>query len=231
MNQERQKIAPFEGLRPWLEMADRLGEIMPITEEVDPHLEMSTITSLASRETGGPALLFENIKGHPGHRALFHPIGTSIKRLALAMRETPDKTPLELVKILRDKSKNRIAPKIVAARAAAVNQNVERGEKVDITKFPAQRIWPLDGGIISAPATPVVTRDARRAAASISAPTAMMIKESTTRSGVYYTSPGKDATLDRDKPGGRWASRRRSPRLWRRSAAVSGRGDQLSQNP
>ena len=71
MKHETMKIGPFEGLGPWLDMAEGIGEIRRIKAEVDPYLEMATITSLASREVGGPALLFENIKGHPGQRALF----------------------------------------------------------------------------------------------------------------------------------------------------------------
>jgi UbiD family decarboxylase len=195
MQQEREKLAPFEGLRPWLEMADRLGEIMSITEEVDPYLEMSTITSLASRETGGPALLFENIKGHPGQRALFHPIGTSVRRLALAMREVPDKAVLDLVKILRDKSKNRIAPKIVAAGTAAVNRNIERGDAVDITKFPAPHFWPLDGGRYIGTAGSVVTRDPE--SGRINLGTYRQMVKSRNEVG-YYMSPGKDGRLDRE---------------------------------
>ena len=84
MKHERMRIEPYEGLGGWLERVEHIGEIRRIKAEVDPYLEMATIASLASREVGGPALLFENIKGHPGQRALFNPFGTSVKRLALA---------------------------------------------------------------------------------------------------------------------------------------------------
>ena len=51
----------------WLEKVEALGELKRITAEVDPDLEAATITYLVGSEKT-PALLFENIKGHPGHR-------------------------------------------------------------------------------------------------------------------------------------------------------------------
>ncbi len=195
MKHETMKLAPFEGLAAWLDLAERLGEIKRITAEVDPYLEMSTITSLASREIGGPALLFENIKGHPGQRALFHPIGTSFKRLALAMREVPDKSGLDLVRILRDKSKNRIPPKVVPAAGAVVNQNIERGDAVDITKFPAPHFWPLDGGRYIGTCGSVITQDPE--SGRINLGTYRQMVKSRNEVG-YYISPGKDGRLDRD---------------------------------
>ena len=41
---------------------EKHGHLVRITEEVDPHLEMAAI-HLRVYEKGGPALLFENIKG------------------------------------------------------------------------------------------------------------------------------------------------------------------------
>ena len=51
----------------WLEKVEALGELKRITAEVDPDLEAATITYLVGGEKS-PALLFENIKGHPGTR-------------------------------------------------------------------------------------------------------------------------------------------------------------------
>src|SRR5471030_3476274 len=54
----------------WLQKVEAMGELKRITAEVDPDLEAATITYLVGSEKS-PALLFENIKGHPGHRALY----------------------------------------------------------------------------------------------------------------------------------------------------------------
>ena len=63
----------------WLEKVEALGELKRITAEVDPDLEAATITYLVGSERS-PALLFENIKGHPGHRALYNMVGCNLSR-------------------------------------------------------------------------------------------------------------------------------------------------------
>ena len=79
--------AETDGLGAWMEKADAIGEIKRITAEVDPDLEMSTIAYLSGKRVGSPALLFENIKGHPGRKALYNMLGNSVNRVALAIRE------------------------------------------------------------------------------------------------------------------------------------------------
>jgi len=65
-----------------MEKADAIGEIKRITAEVDPDLEMSTIAYLSGKRVGSPALLFENINGHPGRKALYNMLGNSVNRVA-----------------------------------------------------------------------------------------------------------------------------------------------------
>ncbi len=90
----------MDGLGPWMAKAEALGEIIRITAEVDPDLEMSTIAYLVGKKIGSPAVLFENIKGHPGQRALYNMMGSSYNRISLAIREEPGKKGIEFVKIL-----------------------------------------------------------------------------------------------------------------------------------
>ncbi|OLE18878.1 MAG: hypothetical protein AUG50_05120 [Betaproteobacteria bacterium 13_1_20CM_3_63_8] len=51
----------------WLEKVEALGELKRISAEIDPDLEAATLTYLIGSKKS-PALLFENIKGHPGRR-------------------------------------------------------------------------------------------------------------------------------------------------------------------
>ncbi len=190
---EHLRLEPFEGIDPWLEQAERIGELRRITAEVDPYLEMATIVRLAQHEVGGPAFLFENIKGHPGKRALFNPFGTSANRIALALREVPGKSALDLVKLLKEKAKVKLPPKMIAASAAPVNRNIDRGEHVDITQFPAPHFWPLDGGRYIGTCDSIITRDP--ASGRINLGTYRQMVKSRNEVG-YYTSPGKDARLD-----------------------------------
>jgi len=50
-------------LREYIARCEKLGELKRITAEVDWDMEVSHISKL-NEEKGGPALLFENVKGY-----------------------------------------------------------------------------------------------------------------------------------------------------------------------
>src|SRR6266496_4212100 len=125
----------------WLEKVEALGELKRITAEVDPNLEAATITYLVGNEKS-PALLFENIKGHPGHRALYNMIGCNLSRFCLMIGEQPVDHPLQAVELLKQKMGRKMKPQDVPADHVLANQNVLTGDAIDIRRFPAQRMWP-----------------------------------------------------------------------------------------
>ena len=53
---------PYRSLEDCLLDLEKNGQLIRIKEEVDPYLEMAAI-HLRVHEAGGPALLFENVKG------------------------------------------------------------------------------------------------------------------------------------------------------------------------
>ena len=55
--------AQFTDLRDFIATLEAEGQLVRITAEVDPHLEMTEIADRTLRG-GGPALLFENPKGY-----------------------------------------------------------------------------------------------------------------------------------------------------------------------
>jgi 4-hydroxy-3-polyprenylbenzoate decarboxylase len=55
----------FTDLRDWLDKVREMGELKTITEEVDWDEELAAVTYMVAKEKGGPALLFENVKGSP----------------------------------------------------------------------------------------------------------------------------------------------------------------------
>src|SRR3979409_893674 len=111
------------GLDAWLEKVEALGELKRITAQVDPDLEVATITYLVGSQKS-PALLFENIKGHPGHRALFNMIGCNLSRFCLMIGEQPVDHPLKAVQALQQKFGRKIKPVEVPASQAVSSQNV-----------------------------------------------------------------------------------------------------------
>lgn len=178
----------------WLDKAEALGEIQRITAPVDPHLELATISYLSGLRKS-PGLLFENINGHPGQRLFINMIGSSVARLCLTIRENPVEHPLAMIEILKQKMRRKLPPREVGAEAA-VCQNVVTGDDVDLTRFPAPFMWPLDGGRYLGTGDAVITQDPESGRINIGT-YRMMIKGR--RELGLYTSPGKDGTVDRDK--------------------------------
>ncbi|HET8636194.1 MAG TPA: menaquinone biosynthesis decarboxylase, partial [Acidobacteriaceae bacterium] len=84
----------YDDLREWIKALEKAGELKRVREEVDPVLEMAEITDRASksgakgagkgREPGGPALLFENVKGYAGATVLMNQFGSE-RRMKLAL--------------------------------------------------------------------------------------------------------------------------------------------------
>jgi 4-hydroxy-3-polyprenylbenzoate decarboxylase len=185
----------IKSLGDWLQKVEAIGELKRITALVDTDLEMSTITYMNGKTLGGPTLLFENIKGHPGGRLLFNPIGSSLNRIALAIREEPGKSAIDLTKILSQKMKKRIPPHTIEAELAPVNENIDTGGKVDVTKFPAPKMWPLDGGKYIGTADAVITIDPANDRVNLG--TFRQMIQGPSQVG-FYASPGKDAVLDRE---------------------------------
>ncbi|BCE02466.1 4-hydroxy-3-polyprenylbenzoate decarboxylase [Marinicellulosiphila megalodicopiae] len=153
----------YKDLRDFIEQLEQKGELVRITQEVDPYLEMTEIADRTLRAKG-PALLFENPKGSdiPVLANLF---GTT-KRVAMGMGaddisqlrgigETlaflKEPTPPKGLKDAWDKMPIfkqviNLAPKMVKKPAC---QEVILDE-VDLTKLPIQTCWPDD-------AAPLVT--------------------------------------------------------------------------
>jgi 4-hydroxy-3-polyprenylbenzoate decarboxylase len=167
-------------LREWVKALDKAGELKRVSAEVSPILEMAEIADRASKggrgtaAAGGPALLFENVAGHPGARVLMNQFGSE-RRMRLALEvESLDDVAKRIETLLRpvlptgmlDKLKmlpmlaevGGYFPKVVDAKRAPCKEVVLRGEDVDVLKFPVLQTWPQDGGrFITLPC--VVTRD------------------------------------------------------------------------
>ena len=81
----------FDDLRQWIAALDRAGELKKIKTEVDPILEITEIADRVSKgaakkygRPGGPALLFENVKGGNGVPVLINQFGSE-RRMQMAL--------------------------------------------------------------------------------------------------------------------------------------------------
>jgi len=73
-------MAPPADLRAWIALLEREGELVRVSAEVDPHLEVTEIVDRVVK-AGGPALLFESPKSE--HPLLINQFGTE-RRMCLA---------------------------------------------------------------------------------------------------------------------------------------------------
>jgi 4-hydroxy-3-polyprenylbenzoate decarboxylase len=172
----------YDDLRDWIAALDRAGELRKIRTEVDPILEITEITDRVSKlpgrnngdrasAPGGPALLFQNIKGHPGAQVLINQFGSArrmnlaleVKRLdevADRIRQFMDvKSPqgfLDKVKMLPMLAEmGKFFPKTVSSGPC---KEVIRRDNFSLDDFPILQCWPKDAGrFITLPC--VVTRD------------------------------------------------------------------------
>src|SRR5436305_14413067 len=74
-------MASPAGLRAWIRLLEREGELVRVGAEVDPYLEITEIVDRTVK-AGGPALLFERVKGSE-HPLLINQFGTE-RRMCLA---------------------------------------------------------------------------------------------------------------------------------------------------
>jgi 4-hydroxy-3-polyprenylbenzoate decarboxylase len=151
----------YKDLRDFIAMLEQRGELVRVTTEVDPCLEMTEIADRTLKQ-GGPALLFENPRGHTTP-VLANLFGTE-RRVALGMgaddvtalrdigeilaylrqpdppsgmRDLMDKAPL-LKQVLN------MGPRMV--RNPPCQYHAKQGDEVDLGELPIQTCWPGDAG-------------------------------------------------------------------------------------
>src|SRR5690242_14866047 len=115
----------------WLEKAEAMGELKRITAEVSPDLEAAHITYLVGL-TNSPALLFENIKGHPDNKALNNKIRSNLSRFSLMIDEETVDHPSKAVRLLQQKIGRKMKPVQVPAAQAITSQNIRESDAMDI---------------------------------------------------------------------------------------------------
>lgn len=151
----------FADLREFLAHLEKQGELKRISVEVDPYLEFTEICDRTLRK-GGPALLFENPKGH-AMPVLGNLFGTP-KRVALAMGQEDVSALRDVGRLLaflkepeppkgwKDlwekapifKQALNLAPKEM--KNPPCQEVVIKGDDVDLDMLPIQTCWPDDAG-------------------------------------------------------------------------------------
>jgi len=187
----------IKDLRDWLLEVEKLGELKRVTKEVDPNLEMSAFTYLNGQNEGAPTLLFENPKGFDSNfKVLFNPIGNSLNRLTLAMRQKPGISALKLIETLKNNFNVKIPPVSIDPKDAPIYENVVEGDEIDLFSVPVPKFWPRDGGNYIGTGCAIITKDPETGRINLGTYRQMVQGKATVG---YYSSPGKDTILDREK--------------------------------
>ena len=170
----------YSDLREWISALDKAGELKRVKAEVDPILEITEVTDRVSKwgprgksGPGGPALLFENVKGHPGAKVLINQFGSE-RRMKLALEvDSLDEIPARIKMFMEVKSPQGLLDKIKMLPMLAelgkffpkevatgpCKEVINKGD-FSLLDFPILQCWPKDGGrFITLPS--VITRDPR----------------------------------------------------------------------
>src|SRR5438128_411142 len=165
-------MAPPTDLRAWVSLLEHEGELVRVSAQVDPELEITEITDRTVK-AGGPALLFEHVKGSD-RPLLINQFGTE-RRMCMAL-DAPSldavaervsdvlelQPPQGLVAKVRglQKLKSIADSRPHTVRRGASQEIVLTGDDATLDALPIQRCWPLDPApFITLPA--VITHDPR----------------------------------------------------------------------
>jgi 4-hydroxy-3-polyprenylbenzoate decarboxylase len=151
----------YHDLRDFISQLEASGELKRVAVEVDAKLEMTEICDRVLR-AGGPAILFEKVKGHTlpvlanlfgtpervalgmgvegDWQAALREVGRTLSALKepeppKGFKDAWDKLPL-LKQVLH------MAPKVVSR--APCQEVVWEGKDVDLSRLPIQHCWPED---------------------------------------------------------------------------------------
>ena len=151
----------YKDLRDFIQQLETKGQLKRIQAEVDPNLEITEICDRTLR-AGGPALLFENVKGSQ-YPLLGNLFGTP-ERVAMGMGEESVEALREVGKLLAflkepDPPKGMkdaweklpvfkkvldMAPKEL--RNGPCQSQSQEGDAVNLADLPVQTCWPEDAG-------------------------------------------------------------------------------------
>lgn len=149
----------FKDLHEFVAVLENKGLLHRVTTLVDPVLEITEITDRISKK-GGPALLFERVKGSP-YPVLINAFG-SFERMSLALGvQQLDEIGARISKMLELQDltgslldKMRFLPRLAEmgswvprmVRKAPCQEVILRDEDATLNIFPILKCWPGDGG-------------------------------------------------------------------------------------
>ena len=146
-------------VREFINLLEEKGLLKRVNVELSPILEIPEVLRRVAG-CGGPALLFERVKGYPGWRVAVNLFGT-LERVRLALGvERLEEVGERVARLMARPSPTSLADKLrglkdivslssympKTVRRAEFEYEVWEGEKVDVLRLPVFKCWPRDGG-------------------------------------------------------------------------------------
>ena len=129
-------------LRDFIGICEKEGQLKRIATEVDWDLELSHVSKIVEGR-GGPALLFEKVKGYAS--PVFTGAFATPRRLGLLLEKDTHLSMVELTQEwMKLANQELIQPK--EQEDGPIFENILSGDDVDIFMFPSPRFYELDGG-------------------------------------------------------------------------------------
>lgn len=149
---------PFEDLRDFVRHLEASKQLRRIRAEVDAELEITEITDRVSKQ-GGPALLFENVRGY-SIPVLINALGSRQRMLAALGVGAYDEITDRIIELVDVKSPQGLIEKIkMVPRLAELGQmfpkivkdgpckdKILKHGNFSLEKLPILKCWPEDGG-------------------------------------------------------------------------------------
>lgn len=185
-------------LRDWVEQADKMGKVTRIPG-AHWDREMGALAELVCKKDGldTPTLLFEDIPGcENGERVLFHEL-ISPWAVALTMGFPLEYESLvDLVSVVYDKVKNITPIPTKTVDSGPVQENIQRGDDIKLTQFPAPLFSASDGGRYIGTSDIVIMKDPDSGYVNLGTYRMQLLDD---KSAVLFISPGKHANIIRQK--------------------------------
>ncbi len=179
----------YHDLRDFINKTDQMGELFKISG-AHWDIEIGALTELTAKSK---TLLFDDIPGYPkGYRVLSNVLTTYTQMKEVLGIDQGLKGKVEMARAFKDRLKEHHPLPTVEVDSGPVLENVQRGEDVDVLKFPTPRWHEMDGGRFIGTGHGVVTMD----------PDSQVVNSGTYRVMIHdknllgcYMSPGRHGLI------------------------------------
>ncbi len=186
----------WQDLRDWLRIVDELGELRHI-EGANWQEDIGAVTEMLDHTPDSPAALFDAIPGYPrGYRVLTNANGNRARMAVTLGLDPAEATHDNLMAWWRHTMRHFQALPPVEVPDGPILEEVQRGDDVDLYKFPTPQWHPDDGGRFIGTASLNIMRDPDTGVVNLGTYRNMI--QDRNHLGVWI-SPGKHGRIIRER--------------------------------